>query len=272
MKKFFAIAAAAAAALAAAPSVCTAQSALASPIVKALAKRGAGELAKAGGEQGVKAAVKKISGECGEQGVKEAAEYAAKFGAKSINAISHSPKAVLSALKRCPDNLKGRLLYIAEEGGEKAARELGENGLLIEAKFPSFGEKIASLGDDVAKAAADKFGREEISVLAKNARALDAAKRADPAAFKSFSERLSAMPSATVKLLNDNPKVLFAGTALAAFLGAKEETMNIVDKVLSKPLEATAWGGGTILLIAFAAWLFIKLGLSRLFRKPQETK
>ncbi|MBQ6533767.1 MAG: hypothetical protein IJI37_01225 [Opitutales bacterium] len=267
MKKLT-IAFAMAAACFALPSVCHAQSALVSPIVKALAGRGAGELAKAGGEQGVKAAAKKIAAECGEQGVKEAGEYAAKFGAKSLSAISHSPKTVLPALKRCPDNLKGRLISIAEEGGGKAARELGENGLLIEAKFPSLGKKIVSLGDDVAKTAADKLGKQEINILAKNARALDAAKRADPAAFKSFSERLSKLPADTIRLLEKNPKVLFAGTALTAFICAKEETMNIVEKVLSKPLEATAWGGGTILL----AWLFLKLSLSRFFRKPQETK
>ena len=261
-----------AAALAAAPSVCTAQSALVSPIVKALAKRGAGDLAKAGGEQGVKAAVKKIAGECGEQGVKEAGEYAAKFGAKSLNAIAHSPKTVLPALKRCPDSLKGRLISITEEGGGKAAKELGENGLLIEAKFPSFGRKIAGLGDDVAKTAADKLGKKEISVLAKNSRALEAAKRADPAAFKSFSERLSKLPADTIRLLEKNPKVLFTGAALVAFLGAKKEITSFADKVLANPLEATAWGGGTILLTAFAAWLFLKLGLSRFFRKPQETK
>lgn len=219
-------------------------------LAESFSKKSAKEFAKFGGEAAVKKSLEGIAKRGGEKCAERAVFYAKSYGIRALESVEISPKYVLEALDNTPQNLRGRIFSIVEKNKSAIAAKLEREGadfLVLEAKYPAYGLKISELGGGAAKAART-LSESEVRALAKNVDALKAARAADSAQYGKFLEKLSAAPAATVALLEKNPKVLLAGTALAAFLGAKEEVMQAAES----PMKFTFYGVGAV-IVAFVA-------------------
>ena len=241
-------------------------------IVKIITKRSGTELSKFGGETAVKQAVVKIAKESGEEGIKLTEKYVATHGIRALSAIESSPKIVLSALEKCPTQLKERLITISKKNSE-LVKKLGSEGLILESKFAGLGEKIAPLSDDITRVAHSNLSKLEVKNLASNVIPLEAVKKQHPSAFNKFVDDIKKAPANTVKLLNDNPKVLFTGAALMTFVNAKNDLIG-PNGHLVKPLKATGWiavAVSTICGFLFCVWVFQKLNLWNIIKKTKQT-
>ena len=224
-------------------------------ITKILEKKGATELAQYGGKSAIKHSLDKIAAETGEEGLKQTQKYVATWGIRALSAIEVSPKIVMSALNKCPDNLKKRLITLCKKG-EPFVKKLGDEGLILESKYAGFGEKIAPLGNDITHIAWAELSISAVKNLSKNAQALNAVKTNHSTAFAKFVKHLKSAPCKTIEILEANPKVLFAGSALIAFTTAKEELVG-KEGILVKPIATTGWIVGAL----FCLFLFFKLNM-----------
>ncbi|MFI3291858.1 MAG: hypothetical protein R3Y46_08285 [Opitutales bacterium] len=209
-------------------------------ILEVFTKKGAKELAEIGGKEGLEQSLKVIAKEGGETAVERTLMYSKIYGSSALNAIKASPKKVTQALDSIPSEYKRNLISIVNKNPSAIANRLDNEGidfLRLEAKFPSMGSSISKLGTETSQAAFD-LSKKEAATLARYSPCLEAAKKADPSAYSKFLTELKNAPAKTVKLLNDNPNFLLAGTALTAFIASKNELFReggFVEETITKP-------------------------------------
>lgn len=221
-------------------------------------KKSGKELLEYGGEKAVRKAFENISKTGGEKCAERALMYSKIYGLEALKTIEVSPVKVIEALERTPTKYKPNIFSIVKANGENVVKRLETEGvdfLILEAKFPNYGFKISELGKATTEIATKlDISQKDAFCLAKNVPSLKAVKKASPFAFSGFLAKLESAPKKTIEMLEKNPKVLFSGAALTAFLGAKEEFMALA----SSPLQYTLYGIGTLLVF------FIGYGLYRI--------
>lgn len=202
------------------------------------------------------ACIRYIAKTGGEKCAERALMYSKIYGLKALKTIEVSPVKIIEALERTPTKYKPNIFSIVKANGENVVKRLETEGvdfLILEAKFPNYGFKISELGKATTEIATKlDISKKDAFCLAKNVPSLKAVKKASPFAFSGFLAKLESAPKKTIEMLEKNPKVLFSGAALTAFLGAKEEFM------ASSPLQYTLYGIGTLLVF------FIGYGLYRI--------
>lgn len=224
-------------------------------IVKICSKKTGKELAKIGGEKAVRESLEKIAKETSEESVEKVVGYVNRHGISALKAIETSPKNVLKALDGCPEIFQKNLLSaVAKKSPAEISavvEKAGTNALVLEAKYPSIGFKSAELGGDFVNVM-NGLPKEDALIVAKNLKGLAAVNKADPRQFSSkILPALSSGAKKTVETLERNPKVLLAGTALAAWLRSKDE--------LGAPVRTALYVVGGILAVFAGAYLGIKL-------------
>ena len=221
--------------------------------IEYIGKKSGEELLKYGGEKAVRQAFENIAKTGGEKCAERALMYSRKYGLKALKTIEVSPVKIIEALERTPTKCKPNIFSIVRINGEKVVKRLETEGtdfLILEAKFPNNGFKISELGKATTEIATKlDISKKDAFCLAKNVQSLKAVKKASPLAFGGFLAKLESAPKKTIEMLEKNPKVLFSGAALTAFLGVKEEFMSAA----TTPMQYTLYGVGTVFIL-FAAY------------------
>lgn len=225
-------------------------------IIAIFTKKGAKELAQAGGKEGVEQSLQYIAKEGGETALERARMYSKIYGSPALNAIKTSPKKVTQALDSIPTEYKSNLITIVNKNPSAIAKRLDKEGidfLKLEAKYPSIGNHISQLGPEASQIAFD-LSKKEATLLARSAPCLEAAKKVAPDQYSGFLAALKKAPAKTIECLERNPKVLFTGAALTAFVSAKEDLLKeggLVEEAVTKPLSFFAYS------VALLALLFL---------------
>ncbi len=216
-------------------------------LVEYAGKKSAKELAEFGGEATVKQSFEYIVKEGGEKCAERALMYSKIYGLDALKAIKVSPAKIIEAAERTPTKYRRNLFSIVNKQPRYIAERLSKEGgdfLVLEAKYPGWGMKISELGAPVTKTAIYR-PKEEVFRLAKNVDGLKAVKEVDKSQFEKFVSEFKQAPRKAVELLERNPKVLFTGVALAAFISAKEEIFGTI----SKPMQYTLYGLGALAVL-----------------------
>lgn len=237
-------------------------STMAKQIAKTISKKSITELSQVGGEAGIKQTLEKIVLQTGEAGITNTQKYVALYGTSALTAIETSPKIVLDALNIANPKQQKRIIAISQSNNA-LVEKLGTYGLILECKYPNFAERISQLGnDDITKLALQNMSKVEVAILAKNTKPLLAVKNADISQFKKFVDNLKSSTKKTIELLEKNPKVLFTGAGLTAFISAKEELIG-ENGAIRKPLNFVAWVASIFVCI----WLVLKLKIYKLLKR-----
>ncbi len=240
----------------------TVASAIVKQIAKTISKKSVTELSHVGGEAGIKQALEKIALQTGEAGITSTQKYVALYGTGALIAIETAPKTVLDALNIVNPEQQKRIIATSQSNNA-LAKKIGTYGLILECKYPNFAERISQLGDDnITKIAFGNMSKPEVAILAKNTKPLLAVKNADISQFKKFVDNLKSSTKRTIELLEKNPKVLFTGAGLTAFISAKEELVG-ENGAIRKPLNFVAWVASIFVCI----WFILKLKIHRLFKR-----
>lgn len=234
--------------------------------IEYLGKKSGKELLECGGEKAVRRAFENIYKTGGEKCAERALMYSKIYGSKALKSIEVSPVKVIEALDRTPTKYKPNIFSIVRVNGENVVKRLETEGvdfLVLEAKFPNYGFKISELGKTATEITTKlDISKKDAFFLAKNVPSLKAVKNESPSAFNGFLAKLESAPKQTIETLEKNPKVLFSGVALTAFLGAKEEILPVAAEIVSSPIRYTLYGVGTIFILFAGCKLFLTVGIS----------
>lgn len=224
-------------------------------LVEYAGKKSAKELAEFGGEAAVKQSFEYIVIVGGEKFAERALMYSKIYGLDALKAIKVSPAKIIEAVERTPTQYRRTIFSIVNKQPRYIAERLSKEGgdfLVLEAKYPGWGMKISELGVQSVTKSAINMPKKNVFTLAKNAEGLKAVKGADKSQFEKFVSEFKQAPRKTVELLERNPKVLFTGAALAAFISAKEEIFGAI----SKPMQYTLYGLGALAVLFVGYKLF----------------
>lgn len=234
--------------------------------IEYIGKKSGKELLEYGGEKAVRRAFENIAKTGGEKCAERALMYSKIYGVKALKSIEMSPVKVIEALERTPTKYKPNIFSIVRVNGENVVKRLETEGvdfLILEAKFPNYGFKISELGKTTTEITTKlDISKKGAFYLAKNVPSLKAVKNESPSAFNEFLAKLESAPKKTIEMLEKNPKVLFSGVALTAFLGAKEEILPVAAEIVSSPILYTLYGVGTIFILFVGCKLFLFIGNS----------
>lgn len=217
-------------------------------LVEYAGKKSAKELAEFGGEATVKQSFEYIVKVGGEKCAERALMYSKIYGLDALKAIKVSPAKIIEAAERTPTKYRRNVFSIVNKQPHDIVKRLSKDGgdfLVLEAKYPGWGMKISELGVQSVTKSAINMPKKNVFTLAKNAEGLKAVKGADKSQFEKFVSEFNQAPRKTVELLERNPKVLFTGVALAAFISAKEEIFGTI----SKPMQYTLYGLGALAVL-----------------------
>ncbi len=237
-------------------------------VVEQLAKRGGAtatrELAELGGEVAVREVLEQAEREGGEQLVKALSEQAGKYGIIAVQAAKGSPKVVVEAVAKLPQELAEQgLRAISHEPAamQKLISETGQEALEAAARHPGVGSQIAkTLGKEGAETAA-KLGDDAALALARNADAIAALPVAER------SSLLAAMRNGSAKVvafLEKHPKALLTAAAVTAFIAGKEEILGIngqpgtLERLIKEPVRLT----GMVVAALVGLWGLLKLSFA----------
>ena len=199
---------------------------IAKELTEYVAKRGTKELAEYGGELGIKKSLQAIAEAGGETCARRAVMYSKIYGADALKAIEIAPQRIIQLLDGIPTNSKAHIIaYIKKTPKNEILDRINKEGigfLKLEAKYPVWGAKISTLGPETTEFAI-ALPKEEVRLLARNSEPLKAVKKIDPTQYSKVIEILKSAPAKTLDLLENRPKVLFAGSALTAFISSRSE-------------------------------------------------
>ncbi len=243
-------------------------------LVAYFSKKGATrEVAKFGGEAGIGKSLDAIAKTGGKKCVEEAAKYASAHGLRALKAIELSPEKIIRALEKTPPKDRKILIHIVNSNKRLISENLtkgSEEFLVLEAKYPGLGLDIFKLGDDVCKIA-NTLPKSDVLRIAQRSDALLRVQKASPKQYQGFAEALKKTPSKILDTLEKHPKVLLSGTALAAYLGSRNELLNLVGDVICRlSASSPARVGGYGIAAIFCAWLAYKLFRPSSKRRNQE--